>query len=73
MQLPQLLTHRHLWVRKAASRLLGRAFADSGIGEHTLRTCLTSGVKLLKPEKDTLQACLTPGITLLKSAESMSR
>ncbi|BDA46528.1 probable small subunit processome component 20 homolog [Coccomyxa sp. Obi] len=36
LQLPQLLTHRHLWVRKAASRLLGLAFADSGIGEGLL-------------------------------------
>jgi hypothetical protein len=39
LQLPELLTHRHLWVRKAASRLLGLAFADSSIGERPTLAC----------------------------------
>lgn len=33
LEVPRLLSHRHLWVRKAASRLLGLAFADPAIGE----------------------------------------
>ena len=32
--LPGLLSAGHVWVRKAASRLLGHAFADKATGAH---------------------------------------
>ena len=44
----RLLLDRHAWVRRAAGRLLGAAFADSKIGASGVRVQVWPGVKELQ-------------------------